>query len=238
MIESFLWAAKETLKRKGLQIDGTERIPKRPELWMFLYRGIVVLASVLLAWLLMWLIPSRYGAATAATIVILAIWYFFGLMPSGAEYELAKYVVPTSEDEEYDAKRSFALYLVLLIVRPLCVWLLCLHFNLAWLLAAMLLAAVSVQSLLAGSITQPKVRPQWIIAIVTSLIACGISAHWTFRPAWLLLLLLSTLVAAILPQVISSRVPEALLHAPQQRKVVYYFFEVILLLLGLLEMAA
>lgn len=126
----------------------------------------------------------------------------------------------------------------MLIVRPLCIWLLCLHFNLAWLLAAMLLAAVSVQSLLAGSITQPKVRPQWIIAIVISLIACGISAHWTLRPAWLLLFLLATLVAAILPQAIASRVPESLLHAPQQRKVVYYFFEMILLLLSLLEMVA
>ena len=238
MMESFLWAAKETLKRRGMQFEGTERVPKKPELWMFLYRGIVALASALLAWLLIWLVPSRYGAATAATIAVLAVWFYSGLTVSGAEYELAKTIVPTSDDADYDAKRSFALYLLLLVLRPLCVWILCLHFNLAWLLAAMLLAAVSVQSLLAGGITQLKVRPQWTIAIVASLVACGVSAHWTYRPAWLLLTLLAALIAAILPQTIASRIPENLLHTPQKRKVIYYFFEMILLLLGLLEMAA
>ena len=238
MMESFLWAAKETLRRKGMQIEGTEHTPQKPELWMFLYRGAVALVAALLAWLVLWLLPSVYGAATVATIVVLAVWYLAGLAASGAEYDLAKFLVKPTDNAEYDGNRSFAVYLVLLVVRPLCVWLLCFHFNFTWLLTAMLLAACSVQGLLAGSIALPKLRLQWILAIAFSIIACGVSAHWTIRPGWFLLFLLATLVAAILPQVIAARVPTDVLHAPQQRKTVYFFFETVLLLLGLLEMAA
>ncbi|MBP5638203.1 MAG: hypothetical protein J6X55_01900 [Victivallales bacterium] len=239
MIESFLWAAKETLRRRGLHFESSDKIPTKPEFWMFLYRGAVVFCSMIAAWILLWLLSSApFVGAFLATAAVLAIWYFTGISEKGAEHELSQHWLRPSDDAHYDGNRTFALYLALLILRPLCIYFLCLRFNVAWLLAAMLLAAVSVQSFLAGKDSGKKFLPQWILALLVTVLVCGIWAQCMSRPGWLVLVLLASLIAYILPQIAESRIDSLQLQQQHLRKIAYYVFETILLLIGLLEIAA
>ena len=233
MKESFLWAF---LKMTGRETDGAT-VPVRADLWLLGYRAAVGVASWLAVWVIMGILQALpMLGALVGTAAVLVLWLFSGVSVRNGEYVLSQLVVPASGDARHDQNRRQVAYAILLAVRPVCMFFLCLRHDMLWFVPVLVLAGcVSPDSVSATGLRVPVRRDQWWFGIGAALLAGIVLRLGSGRPGWIILVILASLAAYFLPPLISARLAGGTAVQTMRRAVVLYGTEVLLLAVGLLE---
>lgn len=249
MLEPLQWAAKETFRQYGVSLTSVAE-PDRPAslaIWLTAYRGLVGLVLFLVTWLFMVLFGAwPYLGALLSVIAVYGGLWLAGIRTSAGESALARLLVPAYGDPLYDAHRSEAVYLLLLAVKPVTLFALCLHWQFIWLLPLTLLGGCIVHdltvmtpvSLQKDAAAKPTLGgyAHWLIALAVSLIATILWGRFYGGPAAFAIAALVSVVAFSLTQLVIPRIRGLKFGPVIVRKMVQCAADTVLFLLALLTL--
>ncbi len=151
-----------------------EKDKSAPADWMLvLARSIVALVYSFAAGLVLWLMPqSRLVAALLATVAVVALRnYFLPIAERSGLVEVASLLTPQTKQSGEQAAYQHAIFNVVLIARPVCIFVLLLYCNFLWLVAAAALGyAVAIASV------KDDAPGEWVSACAVTLAVGALSS--------------------------------------------------------------
>ena len=212
--------------------------------WIVLARTLLTLIATLAAALVLWMVKDQLIAALLATAAFVAVRF---ALTASYEHDGTVAMVQKlragktlSETELYYRNAIFNL---LLILRPLAIFCLCLRDSCLWLVPCAALATAVMTELTAGgdrSATGPATLPRhWLTAAAIVLVAAGLGSRLSpDRDGMFILGILATVFAWLLPAMITKFWPVRDFASRDQARAVYlYLGEIAILVVGLLGLA-
>ena len=168
---SFFKALRKVSK---INLPIAEKDKSAPSDWILvLARALVALVCSLAAGLVLWLMPqSRLVAALLATAAVVALRnYFFLPSERSGLVEISAHLTPQTAQLEEKASYQHAIFNLVLVARPICIFVLLLYCNFLWLVAAAALGyAVAIAS------NKSDAPGEWVSAVAVTLAVGALSS--------------------------------------------------------------
>lgn len=202
-----------------------------PSWQLVLGRSAWGLIEVLLAWLVLWLAPHERFTGTLFALIAVCVLRYFVFDPKELRIfvALSSKLSPSSGEKEGTRLFQQALFNLLLLVRPACIFCLLLSGNALWLMAAAALGmtvACGIED--KGGKTLPRI---WLAGGIVTLVVGILLSRCCSHPAMLLAAALAMALCWIFPSLVSKW------EIPQDKDSMFTLGEALVLAVGVLGQA-
>ncbi|MGI6354497.1 MAG: hypothetical protein GX937_08300 [Lentisphaerae bacterium] len=209
--------------------------------WFVLARALLAVAATAAAAIVLWMVTDQLIAALLATAAFIAV-----RCALAADYEregavaIMQKLRPGNTLSETELYYRNAIFNLLLLLRPLAIFCLCLRYSCLWLVPCAALATAVMTELTEEDGDSRTALPRhWLMAAAIVLVTTGLGSRLSpERDGMFILGILATVFAWLLPAMITKFwPPREFANLDQARAVYLYLGEIAILCVGLLGLA-